>query len=73
MYVRIVDKGPDMLWGFCRVCAWDVILPFVTQEGYTLIAGEGQTVLDCFMKIEEKTEGLALERKKQGPAVMPFV
>ena len=34
LYVRIVDKGPGELWGFCRAWAWDVVHDFLIKEGY---------------------------------------
>ena len=34
LYVRIVDKGPGKLWGFCKAWAWDVVREFLNKEGY---------------------------------------
>ena len=33
--VRIVDKGPGQMWGFCRQWAWDELQNFLVQQGYT--------------------------------------
>ena len=34
-YVRIVDKGVGVLWGFCKHWMWTVLHKFLVQEGYT--------------------------------------
>ena len=33
-YVRIVDKGPGLLWGFCKRFIWDSLVEFMIAEGY---------------------------------------
>ena len=32
--IRVVDKGPGIMWGFCRVWAWDELQSFMHQQGY---------------------------------------
>ena len=34
LYVRIVDKGPGVLWGFCKAWTLDVVHEFLHKEGY---------------------------------------
>ena len=33
LYIRIVDKGVGLMWGFCKLRAWDQLRGFVTGEG----------------------------------------
>ena len=44
LYVRIVDRGPGELWGFCRTRAWDVVHNFLTKEGYKPVK---ETAVEC--------------------------
>ena len=30
----VVDKGPGVVWGFCRAWAWDELQSFMGQQGY---------------------------------------
>ena len=32
--VRVVDKGPGVMWGLCRAWAWDELQSFMRQQGY---------------------------------------
>ena len=34
IYVRIVDKGPGEIWGFCRAWVWESVIEFLKAEGY---------------------------------------
>ena len=34
-YCRIVDKGPGLLWAFCRRFMWDEVTKFLHKEKYT--------------------------------------
>ena len=43
--VRIVDRGPGQLWGFCRQWAWDELQNFLLQQGYTQESRDMPTVL----------------------------
>ena len=53
LYVRIADKGPRELWGFCRAWAWDVMHEFLRTEGYHPIvdtAAECHRLLCCIVE-----------------------
>ena len=41
-YVRIVDKGVGVMWGFCKHWMWGVVESFLTSAGYVSMP-EGQT------------------------------
>ena len=34
MYVRIVDKAPAQMWGFCQAWIWETTLEFLLDKGY---------------------------------------
>ena len=34
LYVRIVDKGAGLMWGFCAAWVWDTVRKFLIKEGY---------------------------------------
>ena len=44
LYVPIVDKGPRVLWGFCKTWAWDVVHEFLHKEGYKAVQ---HTAAEC--------------------------
>ena len=46
--VRIVDKGPGLLWGFCRAWAWDALQEFMVKQGYTRESDAHLDILKCF-------------------------
>ena len=43
--VRVVDKGPGPLWGFCRAWAWDALQEFLSQQGHTWEADTARVIL----------------------------
>jgi len=45
--VRIVDKGPGLLWGFCRAWAWDALQEFMVKQGYTRESDAHLNILKC--------------------------
>ena len=38
-YVRIVDKGAGVLWGFCKQWVWLQVAKFLTKGGYQQVPG----------------------------------
>ena len=69
IYVRIVDKGPGELWGFCRAWVWDIVWQFLETEGY-----QGNFPHRCTgdrtHERHRQCEGLAC--KQQGPDMPPL-
>ena len=50
-YVRIVDKGVGVMWGFCRQWMWDILEEFLIQEGYTRCNQSQQDITAQIRKI----------------------
>ena len=50
-YVRIVDKGVGVMWGFCRQWMWDILEEFLIQEGYTKCNQSQQDITAQIQKI----------------------
>ena len=48
-YVRIVDKGPGVMWGFCKAWVWDTVCDFSLTEGYQETSATDAEV-QAFMK-----------------------
>ena len=50
LYIRIVDKGVGMLWGFCRHWAWQRTHEFMVEEGYRAYSRPPHKVIDTLKK-----------------------
>ena len=46
-YVRIVDKGVGVMWGFCRHWVWGVLQKFLADEGYTPAPGDPSSTVSA--------------------------
>ena len=47
--VRVVDKGPGLLWGFCRAWAWDALQPFLSNQEYSRENTSHQDILHTLL------------------------
>ena len=50
-YVRIVDKGVGVPWGFCKHWMWSVLREFLRKEKYVLCDQSQQENLDAVKKL----------------------
>ena len=50
-YVRIVDKGVGMLWGFCEHWMWSVLEEFLRKEKYVPCSQSQQEISDAVKKL----------------------
>ena len=63
LYIRIVDKGVGLMWGFCKQWAWDQLQGFLKGEGYVPSAA----VVTCLeSRVREKIKQKQWEVNPKG-------
>ena len=70
VYVRIVDKGPGLLWGFCKKFVWDALLEFMTAKGYVR---DSCSVKEYTTKIREMVQSKQWSLNQNGEIALLYL